>query len=156
MLPGSQPRAATARKLEEKPRDGYPDSIPMSNEKQMSHRLSRAVKIIKEQGKKYPEEKNRFCSAEASWAPPERARETAGGGPPRLSIASPPSTPQPPPPGEDVLCTAKKPAEVRTLRNNPSKGLILPCRVLNHWGATGGTPRQGLRAGAADPSTEGP
>lgn len=47
-LPGRQLRAAMARKPEEKPRDGYPDSIPMSNEKQMSHRLSRAVKIIKE------------------------------------------------------------------------------------------------------------
>lgn len=70
-----------ALKSEEKPRDGYPDSIPMSNEKQMSHRLSRAVKIIKEQGKKYPEQKNRFCSEEASWTPPERARETAGRGP---------------------------------------------------------------------------
>lgn len=23
--------------------------------------------------------------------------------------------------------------------------------MLNHWGAVGGTPRQGLRAGAADP-----
>lgn len=48
MLPGSQPRAAAALKPEEKPHDGYPDSIPMSNKKQMSHRLSRAVKIIKE------------------------------------------------------------------------------------------------------------
>lgn len=128
----------------------------MSNEKQMSHRLSRAVKIIKERGKKYPEEKNSFCLAEASWAPPERAREMAGGVPPGCALLLPPAPHSHPHRGEAVLCTAKKPAEVRTLRNNPSKGLILPCRVLNHWGATGGTPRQGLRAGAADPSTEGP
>lgn len=78
-----------ALKPEDKPRDGYPDSIPMSNEKQMSHQLSRAVKIIKEQGKKYPEEKNRFCLAEAIWAPPERAREMAGGAPRAMHCLSP-------------------------------------------------------------------
>lgn len=51
------------------PRDGCPDSIPMSNEQQMSHRLSRAVEIIKEHEKEYPEERNRFRLAEASWTP---------------------------------------------------------------------------------------
>lgn len=86
----------------------------------MSHRLSRAVKIIKEGGKKYPEEKNRFCSAEASWAPPERAREMGGG------IASLGSTPQPPVPGQAVLCTMKQTTAVQALRNDPSKGFILP------------------------------
>lgn len=55
------------------------------------------------------------------------------------------------------MCSAllKKTAEVQTLRSNPSKGLILPCKVLNHWGAMEGTSHQGLRAAAADPTTEG-
>lgn len=47
-VPGGPAVSSAALKLEKKPHDGYPDSIPMSNEKQMSHRLSRAVKIIKE------------------------------------------------------------------------------------------------------------
>lgn len=69
----------TALEREEKPRDGCPDSIPMSNEQQMSHRLSGAVEIIKEQEKKYPEERNRFRSAEASWAPPEKGAGSGEG-----------------------------------------------------------------------------
>lgn len=59
------------------PRDGCPDSIPMSNEQQMSHRLSGAVEIIKEHEKEYPEERNRFRLAEASWTPPDREADRA-------------------------------------------------------------------------------
>ena len=117
----------------------------------MSHWLSQAVKIVKEQGKKYPEEKNRFYSAQASWSPLERVRETVAGVPPSCTPPAPRSHPQQ---GEAAFCATEKPAEVRTLRNNPSKDLILPCRALNHWGATGGTPRQGLRASTADPGME--